>query len=188
MKELEVKIVNIDPEEIRARMKAIGAVLVKKENQVNKIFDFEDKRLLDKKGYARIRIVDDLLKNRKHCYMTTKKLISQDRFKVMEENEIEISDSAEGENIFRALGLVQYSSIARYRESYRFKSSLIEIDINDRAFFPVPYVEIETGSERELEEIVGLLGYGMEDATSKTIFQLLEEFKAEGGGKACSDM
>jgi len=113
--------------------------------------------------------------------MTTKKLISQERFKVMEENEVEISDSAEGENIFRALGLVEYSSIARYRESYRYKGSLIEIDINDKAFFPVPYIEIETGSEQELEEIVGLLGYEMKDATSKTIFQLLEDFNAEGG-------
>jgi adenylate cyclase, class 2 len=182
MKELEVKIVNIDPDVIREKMKVIGAALVKKENQVNKIFDFADKRLLDNKGYARIRIVADLLNNRKHYYMTTKKLISQEKFKVMEENEIEISDHLEGENIFRALGLIQYSDIARYRESYRYKNALIEIDINDKAFFPVPYIEIETGSEEELEEIVELLGYEMKDTTSKTIFQLLEDFRA-GDGK-----
>ena len=157
-------------------------MLVKKENQVNKIFDFGDKRLLNDKGYARIRTVEDILGRANHAYMTTKKLISQDRFKVMEENEVEISDSAVGEKIFEALGLIEYSSIARYRESYRYKDSLIEIDINDKAFFPVPYIEIETASEEELEEIVGLLGYEMKDATSKTIFQLLEEFKA-GGGK-----
>lgn len=181
MKELEIKIVNINPDEIREKMETIGAVLVKKENQVNKIFDFDDKRLLNNKGYARIRTVEDILGSEHRCYMTTKKLISQERFKVMEENEVEISDSAEGENIFRALGLIEYSSIARYRESYRYKGSLIEIDINDKAFFPVPYIEIETGSEQELEEIVGLLGYEMKDATSKTIFQLLEDFNAEGG-------
>lgn len=181
MKELEIKIVDIDPDEIRGKMETIGAVLVKKENQVNKIFDFDDKRLLKNKGYARIRTVEDILGSEHRSYMTTKKLISQERFKVMEENEVEISDSAEGENIFRALGLVEYSSIKRYRESYRYKDSLIEIDINDKAFFPVPYIEIETGSEQELEEIVGLLGYEMKDATSKTIFQLLEDFKAKGG-------
>ena len=182
MKELEIKIVNIDPDVIREKMRSIGAELVKKENQVNKIFDFEDKRLLDNRGYARIRTVVDLLNNKEHYYMTTKKLISQDKFKVMEENEIEISDHVEGENIFRALGLVMYSDIARYRESYRYKNSLIEIDINDQAFFPVPYIEIETGSEEELEEMVRLLGYEMKDTTSKTIFQLLEDFRA-GDGK-----
>lgn len=179
MKELEVKIINIDPDAIREKMEAIGAELVKKENQVNKIFDFPDKRLLENKGYARIRIVEDLLNGRHSAYMTTKQLISQDRFKVMEENETEISDPAEGENIFKALGLVEYSSIARYRESYRYGSALIEIDINDKAFFPVPYIEVETASEQELEEIVRLLGFEMKDATSKTIFQLIEEFKAE---------
>jgi len=178
VKELEIKIVNIDPDVIREKMKGMGAELVKKENQVNKIFDYSDKRLLDKKGYARIRIVADLLNNTKHYYMTTKKLISQEKFKVMEENEIEISDHLEGENIFKALGLIKYSDIARYRESYRYKNALIEIDINDKDFFPVPYIEIETGTEQELEEIVGLLGYGMEDTTSKTIFQLLEDFRA----------
>ena len=182
MKELEIKIVNIDPDAIREKVKGMGAELVKKENQVNKIFDFSDKRLLDNKGYARIRIVEDLLNNKEHYYMTTKKLISQEKFKVMEENEIEISNHLEGENIFKALGLIKFSDIARYRESYRYKNALIEIDINDKDFFPVPYIEIETGTEQELEEVVGLLGYSMEDTTSKTIFQLLEEFRA-GDGK-----
>jgi len=182
VKELEIKIVNIDPDAIREKVKGMGAELVKKENQVNKIFDFSDKRLLDNKGYARIRIVEDLLNNKEHYYMTTKKLISQEKFKVMEENEIEISNHLEGENIFKALGLIKFSDIARYRESYRYKNALIEIDINDKDFFPVPYIEIETGTEQELEEVVGLLGYSMEDTTSKTIFQLLEEFRA-GDGK-----
>lgn len=181
MKEFETKIVNIEPDEIREKMKSIGAGLVKKENQVNKIFDFEDKRLLSSKGYARIRVVEDLLEGRNHYYMTTKRIISQEKFKVMEENEIEISDHVEGENIFKALGLVEYSSISRYRESYRYKDALIEIDINDRAFFPVPYIEIETASEPELEEIVELLGYEMKDTTSKTIYQLIEDYKAGEG-------
>jgi len=181
MKEFETKIVNIEPDEIREKMRAMGAVLVKKENQVNKIFDFEDKRLLSSKGYARIRLVEDLLGGKNHYYMTVKRIISQEKFKVMEENEIEISDHEEGENIFKALGLVEYSSISRYRESYRYMDSLVEIDINDKAFFPVPYIEIETSCEDTLEEIVGLLGYEMKDATSKTIYQLIEDYKAGEG-------
>jgi adenylate cyclase class 2 len=181
LKEFETKIVNIEPDEIREKMRAAGAEMVKKENQVNKIFDFEDKRLLSSKGYARIRVVEDLIGGKNHYYMTTKRLISQERFKVMEENEIEISDHVEGENIFKALGLIEYSSIARYRESYRYMDSLVEIDINDRAFFPVPYIEIETASEERLEKIVALLGYEMKDTTSKTIYQLIEDYKAGEG-------
>ena len=53
--------------------------------------------------------------------------------------------------------------------------SLVEIDINDKNFCPFPYIEIETDSEEKLERIVKLLGYTMEDTTSKTIYQLIEE-------------
>jgi len=50
---------------------------------------------------------------------------------------------------------------------------LIEIDINDKSFCPFPYIEIESTSEEEIKEIVELLGYTMEDTTSKTIFEIL---------------
>ena len=61
------------------------------------------------------------------------------------------------------------------RESYRYKNTLIEIDINDPSFCPFPYVEIETSSEEELNEVLNLLGYSMKDTTSKTIYDILKE-------------
>lgn len=178
MKELEIKILNIDPDSIRKKMKSMNAKLVKKENQINKLFDFPDGRLLNEKGYARIRISDDLLNGAPTCHMTVKKLISQDKFKIMEEYETKIENGQEGENIFKALGLVEQSTIKRYRESYLYKNSLIEIDINDKELFPIPYLEVEANDENELENIVNQLGYEMKDTTTKTIFELIEEFKA----------
>jgi len=179
LKEMETRIVDINVDIIREKLISMNAALVKKENQVNRIYDFTDKRLLDSKGYARIRIVGDLINNSQHYYMTTKKIITQNKYKVMEENEIEISDNVEGENIFFSLGLILCKSIDRYRESYRYKNSLIEIDINDISFCPFPYIEIETCNENELEEIVHKLGYTIKDTTSKTIFELIEEYNAK---------
>ena len=95
----------------------------------------------------------------------------------MEENETIIEDKNAGEGIFTSLGLVLKESINKYRESYEINGSLVEIDINDTSFCPFPYIEIETDSEENLEEIVKLLGYTMEDTTSKTIYQLIEENK-----------
>lgn len=175
MTELETRIINIDVEFIRNKMKEINAINVKKENQINNIFDFEDRRLLNNKGYARIRTVDDLINNKTIYFMTTKKMLSQEKFKVMDEKEVIISDSKIGEGIFKSLGLVLVESIKKYRESYKYKNSLIEIDINDPSFCPFPYIEIETTNENELEEIVNLLGYEMKDTTSKTIYQLIAE-------------
>ncbi|WP_163191977.1 class IV adenylate cyclase [Clostridium thermarum] len=173
MYELETRILDIDVEIIRKKMLELGAVKVKAENQVNNIFDFPNRQLLNNKGYARVRIVEDLLNDKNVSYMTTKKMISQDKFKVMEENEVIVDCPNRAENIFKTLGLELVQSIKKYRESYKYKNSLIEIDINDRNFCPFPYLEIETRSEDELQEIVNLLGYTMEDTTSKTIYEIL---------------
>ena len=54
MKELETRIIDIDVEKIRETLNKLGAKNVKRENQTNDIFDFPDRKLLDKKGYARI--------------------------------------------------------------------------------------------------------------------------------------
>ena len=91
MKELETRIIKIDVASIRKLLISNGAEKVKEENQVNDIYDFEDGRLLEQKGYARIRTVDDLLHNKKIIFMTTKKMLSQGKFKEMEENEVIIN-------------------------------------------------------------------------------------------------
>lgn len=175
MKELETRIIKIDVANIRNILLENGATKAKEENQINDIYDFEDGRLLSQKGYARIRTIDDLLNKKIVIYMTTKKLLSQGRFKEMEENEVEVFDKKAAEGIFEALGLVLTSSVQKYRESYAIEGSLVEIDINDTNFCPFPYIEIETDSEEKLEKVVKLLGYTMEDTTSKTIFQLINE-------------
>lgn len=175
MQELETRIVDIDVENIRSILLSNGAQKVKVEDQINDIYDFEDGRLLEKKGYARIRTVNDMLNNKIVYFMTTKKMLSQERFKVMEENEVIIDNKKAGEGIFKSLGLVLKESNKKYRESYKLNDCLIEIDINDKSFCPFPYLEIETTSEEKLEIVVKLLGYTLEDTTSQTIYDILSE-------------
>jgi len=173
LEEMETRILKIDVDEIKSKLHSLDCEKVKDENQVNNLYDFSDRRLLSKKGYARIRIVEDNLNNVIINYMTTKKLLSQEKYKVMEENEIVIDNSTIGSQIFTSLGLELVASIKKHRESYKYKNSLIEIDINDKSFCPFPYLEIESTDEEEIKEIVALLGYTMEDTTSKTIFEIL---------------
>lgn len=183
--EFETRIMDIDIENIRELCAKMGAVNVKKENQVNDIYDFSDRKLLNQKGYARIRTVEDLINKKTIYFMTTKKMLSQDTFKVMEENETIIEDASIGAGIFKALGLELQESIKKYRESYKYKNTLIEIDINDENFCPFPYLEIETKSEKDFYEILELLGYTIQDTTSKTIYEILSErgFKPNAKGK-----
>lgn len=175
MQELETRIVDIDVDNIRKILSENNAEKVKSEDQINDIYDFEDGRLLAQKGYARIRTVNDRINNKTVVFMTTKKMLSQERFKVMEENETIIDNKTMGEGIFKSLGLIKKESIKKYRESYKLFDSLIEIDINDKSFCPFPYLEIETSSEEELKKIVSILGYTLEDTTSATIYDILKE-------------
>ena len=57
MREREVKILNIDKEEIERKLINIGANLIKDENQINYRFDTDDGFLKKTyNGYLRIRI------------------------------------------------------------------------------------------------------------------------------------
>jgi len=177
LKEIELRIIDIDVKEIRKKLLNLNCLKVKQENQINNIYDFSDKRLLLGKGYARIRTVKDDLKNSTIHYITTKKLISQKKYKIMDEHESEIKDEVSAKGIFEALGLELMQSIKKYRESYKYKNTLIEIDINEKEFCPFPYIEIESSSEPEIEEVVRLLGYSLEDTTSKSIYEILKSKK-----------
>lgn len=179
MNEIEVKIIEIDIEETRKKLEGFGAELVKNEHQINTIYDFEDMRLHSKKGYARIREVEDHIRNEKRSYMTTKKMISQEKYKEMEENETIIEIAEEGHNIFKSLDLKVRKILIKDRISYKYKNSLIEIDNVDHNEYPFPLLEIETQNEDELKEIVGLLGYTMKDITSLTMSEIVAQKNSE---------
>ena len=174
---MEIRIIDINVEEMRKKLLNINASKVKEENQINNIYDFSDRRLLTNNGYARIRTVKDEITNSTIHYITTKKLISQEKYKIMEEHESEIKDELAAKGIFESLGLSLIQSIEKYRESYKYKNTLIEIDINEKKFCPFPYIEIESSDETEIQEVVTLLGYSLSDTTSKSIYEIIESKK-----------
>lgn len=175
MKEIETKILNVDVDQLRILFNQLNFRKVKVEDQINEIFDFADQRLSASKGYARIRTVKDNINNKTIFYMTVKKMLSQEKYKVMEENEVVIADANEGRAIFLALGLQLTRVVKKYRESYRYKDTLVEIDINDKSFCPFPYIEVESKNEDELLEVIELLGYTLKDTTSKTMGEILQD-------------
>lgn len=179
MNEIEVKILRIDKEAMIRRMEDMGLARVKDEHQVNTIYDFPDLPLLAKKGYARVREIQDRLTGRDMTCMTVKLMLSQDRYKIMEEHETLVEDKAAAHGIFQSLGMIQRKILIKDRISYRYKNTLIEIDDVEGDEYPFPLMEVETMDERELREIVELLGYTMADTTSRTMTEILAARSSE---------
>src|SRR5690606_548385 len=144
--EIEVKILDIDIDSVRETMRKLSAPQVKDEYQNNHIYDFPDNRLLHNKGYARIRVVKDRKTGEESVYMTTKRMVSQEKFKSMEEHETRIDSEEEGIGIFEARGLTLQYTVRKARESYRYRNSLVEIDIHEKSFCPFPFMEVESPS------------------------------------------
>lgn len=178
MNEIEVKILNIDVEKIRAKLIELGAVLVKNEIQINYMFDFPGDTLFKNyKGYCRIREIHSLLDGSKKYILAIKKMKSQGEFKEMVEEETEIINFESAKRILLELGLYNRAIDRKRRESYTLNNVLYEFDEWDKDVYPNPYLEIEANSKESLRKGIELIGYKLEDATSKSLAELRQELK-----------
>jgi len=104
LNEIEVKVLNINKEEIEKKLLEIGAKLIKDEEQINIRFDTEDRYLRNiYHGYLRIRITKDNLTGETTNTLTIKRNIARDVVRVNEEIETEISNVDETIRILDAL-------------------------------------------------------------------------------------
>jgi adenylate cyclase class 2 len=167
MEEIEVKFLEIDPEELEGKIIKLKAE--KKFDRIfrRRVFDFPDWRL-DKAGaWLRIRDEGDKIT------MSFKQRLGMGKGndKGMEESEVTVSDFEETAAIMKRLGMVEKF----YEENRRIEYILdgVKIDI-DR--FPLlrPYVEIEGKSWEEVEKISKKIGMKWEEKIIISTMQIYE--------------
>lgn len=175
-KELEVKVLNVNVEELENKLKKIGAELVKKEYQRNIIFDTEDRFIMNKhNAYLRLREVKDLNSNEVSKIFTLKKNISKGSLRENEEIETIIQDGEAIISILEHLNLNIIHEGTKKRISYKYENILYEIDIWNKETYPHPYLEIEVNNEEDLEKAIELLELDKKNVTTKSISQLRNE-------------
>ncbi len=91
----------------------------------------------------------------------------------MLETEIEVASIKEANNLLEALGFAYKSYQEKERITYILKE--YELDIDTWPGIPT-YVEIEGKDEEDLQNILNLLGYTMEDTISCTADQVYEKY------------
>lgn len=176
MREIEVKVLNIDKDEIEKKLKDIGAVLIKDEEQTNIRFDTDDNFLKKThNGYLRLRITKNLLQGDIKNTLTFKKNLSRDKFRVNEETETEISNCEETIKIIELLGYNKKRPGYKHRKSYFYDDVTYEIDTWDKETYSKPYLEIEMSSDDELEKAIELLKLDRNQITTRSIDELRKD-------------
>lgn len=176
MREQEVKVLNIDKEEIEKKLIELRAKLIKDENQINYRFDTDDNFLKKTyNGYLRIRITKNLLNGETKNTLTFKRSLRRNTLRVNEETETEISDWESTAKILELLGYKQKRPGYKHRRSYIYDNITFEIDTWDEETYSKPYLEIEMSSEADLEKAILLLDLDRSQVTTRPIDELSKE-------------
>ena len=167
MLEIELKILEINPQEIEGKLLRLGAKKQKTVLVIDKSFDFSSHVLHKRKQLLRLRVLGDKF------FLTHKKKKQEDKdFKIIEETETEVGDAKVMENILKKLGM----RIVKYREkkrtSFILGNARCEIDEYPRV---PPYLEIE-GSKKDIINILKKLDYSLKDTTTKSASKVLKKY------------
>jgi len=170
MLEIELKILEINPQEIEAKLLCLGA---KKEGTVlvvDKSFDFSNRFLHKKRQLLRLRALGDKF------FLTHKKKTQENKiFKIIEETETKIGDIKVMENILKKLGMRVVKCREKRRTSFVLGKARCEID--QYPLIP-PYLEIE-GSKKDIISILKKLGYSLKDTTTKSASKVLKKYNVD---------
>ncbi len=178
MRELEVKILNIDLKEIEEKIRKLGGKLIAKELQVNTLIDSKEQYIQSKlDSYLRIRESKSLLDNSIKNTLTMKKNIERQGIRENIETNIDISDKESMLHILESLGYFVYQEGYKERTSYMLNGARLDLDKWDNETYPYPYMEIEVKDEAELKGIIEKLSIGEENISTKSILELRKDLK-----------
>lgn len=188
--EIEVKVLDIDPQDVRARILAIGSIFLGREFQQNYMYDYPDRRLYEQQdgSYVRLRrrrfssdpsflqagatsgeVLDEVL-------LTFKRTVSREKYKIADETETTVGDLEQMDRFLTLMGLQQVRVDEKLRESYQLGRVRFEID--EWAGLP-PYLELEAASEADVSEALELLGYTLADSTTQNLREVLAMYNVD---------
>jgi len=158
MKEVEVKILNVDRPKIEDRLIALGARKYFDDEIKAKAFDFEDEKIKKDKSLIRLRLEGT------KAVLTFKKKLSAKESKICEELQVDVSNFEEMKSILEQLGLKETGSLVKHRISYVLNNVKFEFDkFKEENDFVPEFLEIEANDEETLFKYVELMGFTKDD-------------------------
>lgn len=149
--EIEAKFLNINQDEIRSKLKEIGAILKYGERLMKrKVFDYPDERLRKEGAWVRVRDEGD-----GGITLSYKKLVDRTLYGTKEIT-LDVSNFETMCDFLQACGFDSKSYQETKREKWILGTS--EITIDTWPWIPT-FVEIESESEEEIHRVSNLLGF-----------------------------
>ena len=165
MEEIEVKFKISDPEEIRKKLKKMGAISKGSVNEKNITFDDPERDFGNDVKMLRVR--DD-----GKVTITYKGKPKEGKFKKRREIEI-LSDNYEASvELIKSLGFKPAWSYQKIREGWLLGETYITIDKLPQMGY---WMEIE-GTEEEIDSVIQSLGFNPDEGTSKTYKRIFQEY------------
>lgn len=176
VRELEVKILNIDKEQIERDLVQLGASLVSREEQINYLLDLKDNKIQNEHdSYLRIREKKDLDTGKVDYTFTLKENVSRDGIRENTEINTKVESKKALMYILDVLGLHVISKGLKERISYDYNGIRFDLDSWDKKTYPYPYMEIEVEKKEDLKKAIELLNIDEKDVSLKSIVELRED-------------
>lgn len=176
VKEIEVKVLDVDLKDMEKKLIDFGAKLVSKEYQINTLFDSEDKYIENNlNSYLRIRETKDLRNKEIRTNLTLKKNIGKEDARENIEISSEIQNKESIIEILKQLGYKRIAEGYKNRISYIYDNMRFDLDIWDKKTYPYPYMEIEVEKKEDLKKAIKLLNIHKNQVSLKSIVELKKE-------------
>jgi len=174
MKEIEVKILDIDRKQAEKMVVSLGAKKVFDDVIITILFDFSDASIKEAKNLLRLRRFGT------KSFLTFKKFVEHAQMKVRQEFEVEVSDFDTMQVILSSLGLRPEQQIKKQRVSYQLDEIRFEFDkhLDEYAFIP-EFLEIEAKNEETVYKYATLLGYTKAQCKPWGFFEVAEYYKSK---------
>jgi adenylate cyclase, class 2 len=174
MKEIEVKILEVNRMRLGDTLTSLGAKKIFDRDIHSLFFDFQDGRISKAKDVLRLRKESDKID------LTYKKInAGESTLKSAEEYSVEVSSMEEAEKILENLGLHKTDDMLKHRLSYKIDNIRFDLDryLGRYNFIP-DFLEIEAKNIEAIYKYANLLGYKAKDCLPWSTTELIEHYSA----------
>ena len=171
MKEIEVKILEIDKQKIEKTLIDLGSEKVFDGHIKTYFLDFQDGSIVKAKNVLRLR------KEKGKTELTYKKVHVTQTAKQAEEYSVEVSDLEEMKKILENLGLEVTESMEKHRVSYTLEHAQFDIDcyLDNYEYIP-EFLEIEAENIDLIYKYANLLGFRNDDCLPWSTTELIQHY------------